>query len=65
MSNVPYYLDKARSGYGLGHGQLVDGILKDGLTDVYNNIHMVLLRNPTNDEIDTIEIIHLVVQSAK
>ncbi|MDX2189015.1 MAG: acetyl-CoA C-acyltransferase [Bacteroidota bacterium] len=40
MSNTPYYLDKARTGYKLGHGQIFDGILKDGLWDVYNNIHM-------------------------
>ena len=41
MSNAPYYMDKARfSGYRYGHGQLLDAILKDGLTDVYNNIHM-------------------------
>jgi acetyl-CoA C-acetyltransferase len=40
MSNVPYYLDKARSGYRLGHGQVTDGIIKDGLWDVYNDYHM-------------------------
>ena len=40
MSNVPYYADKARSGYRLGHGQLTDGIVKDGLWDVYNDYHM-------------------------
>lgn len=40
MSNVPYYLDKARSGYRLGHGQLTDGLVKDGLWDVYNDYHM-------------------------
>ncbi|WP_276362604.1 acetyl-CoA C-acyltransferase [Daejeonella sp. H1SJ63] len=40
MSNVPYYLDKARNGYRLGDGQLIDGLVKDGLWDVYNNYHM-------------------------
>lgn len=40
MSNVPYYLDKARNGYRLGHGQITDGLLKDGLWDVYNDYHM-------------------------
>lgn len=40
MSNVPYYLEKARAGYRLGHGELTDGLLKDGLWDVYNNFHM-------------------------
>ncbi|PST83283.1 acetyl-CoA C-acyltransferase [Pedobacter yulinensis] len=40
MSNVPYYLDKVRNGYRLGHGQLTDGLVKDGLWDVYNDYHM-------------------------
>jgi acetyl-CoA C-acetyltransferase len=40
MSNVPYYLEKARNGYRLGHGQITDGLVKDGLWDVYNNYHM-------------------------
>jgi len=40
MSNVPYYLDKARQGYKLGNGQITDGIIKDGLWDVYYNCHM-------------------------
>lgn len=40
MSNVPFYLDKARNGYRLGHGQITDGLVKDGLWDVYKNYHM-------------------------
>ena len=40
MSNVPYYLSKARTGYRLGNGQLLDGLVMDGLTDVYNQYHM-------------------------
>ncbi len=40
MSNVPYYLDKARNGYRLGNGEITDGLVKDGLWDVYNNYHM-------------------------
>jgi acetyl-CoA C-acetyltransferase len=40
MSNTPYLLDKARTGYGFGHSTLVDGMIKDGLWDVYNNYHM-------------------------
>jgi len=40
MSNVPFYLDKARFGAKLGHGQMIDGLLKDGLWDVYNDYHM-------------------------
>ncbi len=40
MSNVPYYLAKERFGAKLGHTQAEDGILKDGLWDVYNDCHM-------------------------
>src|SRR3546814_751873 len=40
MSNAPYYLNKARNGYRLGHQQVTDGILADGLWDVYNDYHM-------------------------
>jgi acetyl-CoA C-acetyltransferase len=40
MSNVPYYLDKARSGYRMGHNKVLDGMIKDGLWDVYNDFHM-------------------------
>eukprot|EP00921_Rhytidocystis_pertsovi_P004157 GHVQ01007197.1.p1 GENE.GHVQ01007197.1~~GHVQ01007197.1.p1 ORF type:complete len:475 (-),score=52.77 GHVQ01007197.1:2443-3867(-) len=41
MSNCPYYLTKARhGGYKHGHGSLIDGLLRDGLWDPYNDIHM-------------------------
>ncbi len=40
MSQVPYYLDGARTGYKLGNSTVIDGLVKDGLTDVYNNYHM-------------------------
>jgi acetyl-CoA C-acetyltransferase len=40
MSNVPYYLEKARSGYRMGDGKIVDGMIFDGLWDPYNNVHM-------------------------
>ena len=40
MSSVPYYIDKARSGYKYGNGVLVDGLQKDGLWDVYNDYAM-------------------------
>lgn len=40
MSRVPYYLEKARSGYRLGHGELVDGVIRDGLWDPYKDFHM-------------------------
>jgi acetyl-CoA C-acetyltransferase len=40
MSNVPYYLTKARTGYKLGNDLLIDGLVEDGLWDVYNDYHM-------------------------
>ena len=40
MSNAPYLLPSARYGYRLGDGQIIDSMVKDGLWDVYNNIHM-------------------------
>jgi acetyl-CoA C-acetyltransferase len=40
MSNVPYYLDRARQGYRMGDGKLVDGMIYDGLWDPYNDFHM-------------------------
>ncbi len=35
MSRIPFYLEKARYGYGYGNGTLIDGLAKDGLTDAY------------------------------
>lgn len=40
MSNAPYLLDKARTGYRMGNGTLLDSMIKDGLWDVYNDYHM-------------------------
>jgi acetyl-CoA C-acetyltransferase len=40
MSQTPYYLDKARNGYRYGNGQITDGIVKDGLFDVYKEYLM-------------------------
>ena len=40
MSQAPYLIPKARTGYRLGHGNLIDSMIFDGLWDVYNNIHM-------------------------
>jgi acetyl-CoA C-acetyltransferase len=40
MSNAPYLLEKARSGYKMGNAELVDAMIKDGLFDVYNNFLM-------------------------
>ncbi len=40
MSNSPYLLDRARTGYRMGHGTLVDSMIQDGLWDPYNDVHM-------------------------
>ncbi|HEX9614657.1 MAG TPA: thiolase family protein, partial [Bacteroidota bacterium] len=40
MSNVPFAVEKARSGLRLGNSELVDLMIKDGLWDVYNDFHM-------------------------
>lgn len=42
MSNAPYLLPRARGGYKLGDGVLVDSILKDGLHDAFDHRHMAL-----------------------
>lgn len=40
MSNAPYLLKNARGGYRMGHGEIHDSMIMDGLWDVYNNVHM-------------------------
>lgn len=40
MSNAPYILPKARSGYKMGNGVMVDSMINDGLWDPYDNVHM-------------------------
>lgn len=40
MSNAPYFLEKARTGYRMGNGTLTDMMIHDGLWDPYNNCHM-------------------------
>jgi acetyl-CoA C-acetyltransferase len=52
MSAVPYYMDKARNGYRLGDGTIIDGLVKDGLTDVYNKVHMGVCAEKCADEMD-------------
>lgn len=50
MSNVPYYLDKARFGAKYGHGQMIDGLMKDGLWDPYNDYAMGVAADNTARE---------------
>ena len=40
MSLAPYYLEKGRFGYRMGHGQLIDSMIHDGLWDIVNDFHM-------------------------
>ena len=40
MSSAPYYLEKARFGYRMGNGALVDSMVHDGLWDIVNDFHM-------------------------
>jgi acetyl-CoA C-acetyltransferase len=40
MSLAPYYLEKARTGYRMGNGQLIDHMVHDGLWDIVNDFHM-------------------------
>jgi acetyl-CoA C-acetyltransferase len=50
MSNIPYYLMKARYGYKYGNGELLDGLTYDGLTDVYNRCAMGVCADNTAKE---------------
>ena len=52
MSSVPYYMDKARNGYRLGDGTLIDGLVKDGLTDVYHKVHMGICAEKCAEELN-------------
>lgn len=50
MSNIPYYLLKARYGYRYGNGEVVDGLTYDGLTDAYNHCAMGVCADNTAKE---------------
>jgi acetyl-CoA C-acetyltransferase len=52
MSNVPYYVPKARFGYKYGNAALVDGLAHDGLHEVYNNFAMGNCADNTAREMD-------------
>ena len=67
MSSIPYYLPKARYGFGYGHGQVTDGLVLDGLTDVYNNCAMGVCADSTSSkyEISREEQDRFAIQSYK
>jgi acetyl-CoA C-acetyltransferase len=52
MSNIPYYLLKARFGYKYGNSELIDGLQYDGLTDVYNHCAMGVCADNTAKEMN-------------
>lgn len=52
MSNCPYALDKARTGYRMGNGTLIDLMIHDGLWDPYNNCHMGNCGDKTSADYD-------------
>ena len=52
MSQIPFYLEKARYGYGYGNGQLIDGLAKDGLTDVYQQKAMGCFADATAEKFE-------------
>ena len=47
MSQIPFYLPNARYGYKFGNGEIIDGLTKDGLTDVYNQKAMGVCADQT------------------
>ncbi len=51
MSRAPYLLEKARSGFRMGNGEVVDAMIRDGLWDVYNNIHMGICGDRTAEKL--------------
>ncbi len=50
MSNVPYYVPKARWGYKYGNAELVDGLARDGLLDAYDHVAMGVCADDTAKE---------------
>jgi acetyl-CoA C-acetyltransferase len=51
MSNAPYLLKKARFGYRLGNGELIDSMVYDGLTSTFDGLHMVAQNSKVSREL--------------
>ena len=51
MSNAPFLLKKARFGYRLGHGELIDSMIFDGLTSTFDELHMVQQNSKVSREL--------------
>lgn len=52
MSSIPFYLSKARYGYGYGNGELIDGLVRDGLANVYDGQAMGCFADATSKSMD-------------
>jgi acetyl-CoA C-acetyltransferase len=52
MSLAPYYLEKARTGYRMGNGQVVDHMVHDGLWDIVNDFHMGMSNELCSEKYD-------------
>ncbi len=52
MTNAPYLVPEAREGLRLGHGQLLDSMVHDGLWDIYNDFHMGMTAEKVANELD-------------
>ncbi|MBW1849377.1 MAG: acetyl-CoA C-acetyltransferase [Deltaproteobacteria bacterium] len=50
MTMAPYYLEKGRSGYRMGHGQFIDSMIHDGLWDIVNDFHMGISNELCSDK---------------
>src|SRR5256712_5386362 len=42
MSRAPYLMPRARQGFNLGHAEVLDSMITDGLWDIYNDFHMAI-----------------------
>ena len=52
MTGAPYLVPQAREGLRLGHGQLLDSMVNDGLWDIYNDFHMGMTAEKVANELD-------------
>jgi Acetyl-CoA acetyltransferase len=51
MSNAPYLLKKARFGYRMGDGELIDSLVYDGLTSTFDGMHMIAQNSKVSREL--------------
>ena len=64
MSQAPYLVQKARWGYRMGDGKLVDEMIKDGLWDAFNNYHMgITAENVAEKQLKLLNPVHSKIKS--